>query len=103
VAPIITGIIVHFGLHIRCISIHKLLYFNLLLLLLLLLPTFLTSRQFSRFSKPYRSHRLSTTYSPSSQIYLTVRHVLRRSILLVLSSLEYIYSRAEIRTFQSFM
>ena len=35
VAPIITGTIVHFRFHIRCISIHKLLYFNLLLLLLL--------------------------------------------------------------------
>ena len=29
VAPIITGTIVHFRFHIRCISIHKLLYFNL--------------------------------------------------------------------------
>jgi hypothetical protein len=28
VAPIITGIIVHFRFHIRCITIHKLLYFN---------------------------------------------------------------------------
>ena len=28
VAPIITGLIVHFRFHIRCISIHKLLYFN---------------------------------------------------------------------------
>ena len=28
VAPIITGIVVHFGFHICCISIHKLLYFN---------------------------------------------------------------------------
>ena len=28
VAPIITDIIVHFMSHIRCISIHKLLYFN---------------------------------------------------------------------------
>jgi len=28
VAPIITGIIVHFRFHILCISIHKLLYFN---------------------------------------------------------------------------
>ena len=28
VAPIITGIIVHFRLHICCISVHKLLYFN---------------------------------------------------------------------------
>ena len=27
-APIITGTIVHFRFHIRCISIHKLLYFN---------------------------------------------------------------------------
>jgi hypothetical protein len=26
-APIITGIITHFRIHIRCISIHKLLYF----------------------------------------------------------------------------
>ena len=29
VAPIITGTIVHFRFHIRCISVHKLLYFNL--------------------------------------------------------------------------
>jgi len=36
VAPIITGIIVHFRIHIRCISIHKLLYFNFFSLLLLL-------------------------------------------------------------------
>ena len=28
VAPIITGTTVHFRFHIRCISIHKLLYFN---------------------------------------------------------------------------
>ena len=28
VARIITGVIVHFRFHIRCISIHKLLYFN---------------------------------------------------------------------------
>ena len=28
VAPIITGAIVHFSFHIRCISIDKLLYFN---------------------------------------------------------------------------
>jgi len=28
VAPIITGIIVHFRFHIPCISIHKLLHFN---------------------------------------------------------------------------
>ena len=28
VAPIITGTIVHFRFHIRCICIHKLLYFN---------------------------------------------------------------------------
>ena len=31
VAPIITGTIVHFRFHIRCISIHKLLYFKKLL------------------------------------------------------------------------
>ena len=28
VAPIITGTIIHFRFHIRCISIHKLFYFN---------------------------------------------------------------------------
>jgi len=28
VAPLITGTIVHFRFHIRCISVHKLLYFN---------------------------------------------------------------------------
>ena len=33
VAPIITGIMVHFRFHIRCISIQKLLYYKLLLLL----------------------------------------------------------------------
>jgi len=27
VAPIVTGIIVHFSFHIRCISVHKLLYY----------------------------------------------------------------------------
>jgi len=27
-APIITGTVVHFRFHIRCISVHKLLYFN---------------------------------------------------------------------------
>jgi len=40
VAPIITGTIVHFRFHIRCISEYKLLYFNFFsasLLLLLLL------------------------------------------------------------------
>jgi len=35
VAPLIAGIIAHFRFHIRCISVHKLFYFNLLLLLLL--------------------------------------------------------------------
>jgi hypothetical protein len=70
VAPIITGIIVHLMFHVRCISIHKLLYFNFfplpfaqnwsyLLLLLLLLSllssssTFLTLQQFSWFSNQY--------------------------------------------------
>ena len=33
VAPITTGVIIHFRFHIRCISIHKLSYFRLLLLL----------------------------------------------------------------------
>jgi hypothetical protein len=42
VAPLITGIIVHFRFNIRCISIRKLLYFNLLLLLLLLLLFYTT-------------------------------------------------------------
>ena len=32
VAPIITGIILHFMFHIRCISIHKRLYFSYFLL-----------------------------------------------------------------------
>ena len=30
VAPIIIGIIINFRFHIRCISVHKLLYFNFL-------------------------------------------------------------------------
>ena len=37
VAPIITGIMVHFRFHIRCISIHKLLYLNFFYASLLLL------------------------------------------------------------------
>jgi hypothetical protein len=61
VAPIITGIIVHFKFHIRCISTHKLLYLNYfplpfaqLLLLLLLLLLFLTATEVSlRDSSPY--------------------------------------------------
>jgi hypothetical protein len=28
VAPVVTGVIVHFRFHIRCVSIHKLLYFS---------------------------------------------------------------------------
>jgi hypothetical protein len=36
VAPTISGIIVYFKFHIRCISISKLIYFNLLWWLLLL-------------------------------------------------------------------
>ena len=43
VAPIITGIIVHFRFHIRSISIPKLLYFNFFILLLLLLLLLLYS------------------------------------------------------------
>jgi hypothetical protein len=30
VAPIITGIIIHYMFHVRCISMHKLLYFSFL-------------------------------------------------------------------------
>ena len=33
VAPIITGIIVHFRFHIRCISIHKRLYFIIIIVI----------------------------------------------------------------------
>ena len=63
VVPIVIGIIVHFRFHIRCISIHKLLYFNfisssfcttflssgLLLLLLLLLLSFITWNTWNYF------------------------------------------------------
>jgi len=49
VAPIITGTIVHFRFHIRCISIHKHLYLNLLLLLLLLLSSTSTLSSSSSF------------------------------------------------------
>ena len=38
-APIVTGIIVHFRFHIRCISVHKLLYFNFFVII-----EFLTSQ-----------------------------------------------------------
>ena len=37
VAPFITGIIVHFRFHIRCISIHKLLYFNLFIIIIIII------------------------------------------------------------------
>ena len=37
VAPIITGIIVHFRFHIRCISIHKLLYFNFIIIIIIII------------------------------------------------------------------
>jgi hypothetical protein len=48
VAPIIAGINVHFRFHVRCISIHKLLYFNLLLLLRVLLSLLLFLTTFSQ-------------------------------------------------------
>ena len=37
VAPIITGIILHFRFHIRCISIHKLLYFNFIIIIIIII------------------------------------------------------------------
>jgi hypothetical protein len=37
VAPIITGIIVYFRFHIRCISIHKLLYFNFFIIIIIII------------------------------------------------------------------
>jgi hypothetical protein len=63
VAPIITGMNVHFRFHISFISIHKLLYFNfflfsysLLLLLLLLLLILIIAIEFSLGgSSPYTS------------------------------------------------
>jgi hypothetical protein len=56
VAPIITGVIVHFRFHIRCISIHKPLYFkffsaSLLLLLLLLLLLYYPEDRSSSFRR----------------------------------------------------
>jgi len=56
VAPIITGTIVHFRFYIRCISIHKLLYFNFFSSLLLLLLLLFTAIEFSLGgSSPYTS------------------------------------------------
>ena len=40
VAPIITGIIVHFRFHIRCISIHKLLYFIIIIIIIVTTTAF---------------------------------------------------------------
>ena len=40
VAPIITGKIVHFRFHIRCISIHKLLYFNFFIIIIIIIIVF---------------------------------------------------------------
>ena len=37
VAPIITGTIVHFRFHIRCISIHKHLYFNFFIIIIIII------------------------------------------------------------------
>jgi hypothetical protein len=36
-APIITGIIVHFRFHIRCISTPKLLYFNFIIIIIIII------------------------------------------------------------------
>ena len=52
VAPIITGTIVHFRFHIRCISIHTFLYLTLLLLLLLYFPV--TLRPIPSHGVPFR-------------------------------------------------
>jgi len=65
VAPIFTGTIVHFRFHIRCIAIHKLLYFNFfsasfrttLLLLLLLLLLFTTFQLSIGGSRPYTNKK----------------------------------------------
>ena len=35
VAPIVTGIMVHFRFHIRCISIHELLYFIIIIVIII--------------------------------------------------------------------
>ena len=43
VAPNITGIIVHFRFHIRCISIHKLLYFNFFIIIIIIIITTTTT------------------------------------------------------------
>jgi hypothetical protein len=37
VAPIITGIIVHFRFYIRCVSLHKLLYFNFFIIIVVII------------------------------------------------------------------
>ena len=49
VAPIITGTIVHFRFHIRCMSIHKLLYFNFFIIIIIMfgIPMRLLSSLFS--------------------------------------------------------
>ena len=61
VAPVITGAIAHFRFHIRCISIHKLLYFNFFsasfcttTLLLLLLSLLLRMLGRCRIIKRYK-------------------------------------------------
>ena len=51
VAPIIIGIIVHFRFHIRCISIHKLLYFNSCIWI----PLFFEGRNAETISGPLSS------------------------------------------------
>jgi hypothetical protein len=63
VAPVITGIIVHFRFHIRCISIHKLLYFNFLFDLLLLLLLIAVELSLGG-SSPYTSTDKTNTYPP---------------------------------------
>ena len=64
VAPVITGIIVHFRFHIRCISIYKLLYFNFI------------------FRLPFCTTFLSASIATSISV-----HVLSFLFLIILSGL----------------
>ena len=66
VAPIITGIIVHFRFHIRCISIHKLLYFNFfsasfIIIIIIIIITIIIYWIHSMYIHVYRVYKRSNT------------------------------------------
>jgi len=79
VALIITGIIVHMRFHIRCISVHKLSYFNLIIIIIIIIIIILSllTGLFSPvrllnqcLSPPFRVHFHTAVLSVFSVMFL---------------------------------